>query len=124
MSRRIRFRFSLATLLIAMAWSACVVWMNAPGCVELMSTCDIIHEQFANAEAKYGWPWQWASRFELHTKPASADPGLFVITSGPALAGDVAAGVLFVIALTWASGQLLRRVGVRLRRRTEGDSTS
>lgn len=114
MNGRIRFCFSL-TLLLAVAWSAVVVWMNV--------TPRVTFEEysFLNApgrmeigEVRYlnwGWPYRYQSRCTdaLEVPPPGLDRW--------ALSADAGVGLLFVIASTWGSKQLLRRVEARLRRR-------
>ncbi|MCY2987006.1 MAG: hypothetical protein NTY19_03950 [Planctomycetota bacterium] len=111
-----RFQFSLATLLIAMAWSGVAVWMNTREHVERLHIPD--HDALKLCNVYRGWPWAYTR--------AVGDVGLGGDRPGNAenvgwwpwkLAGDAVVGVLFVAMLTWGSSQLLRRVGARLRRR-------
>lgn len=120
MTRLIRFRFSLATLLIATAWSAVMVWANVTprSCVVTVEPL-VWGEPILQPErlehppmmfAHWGWPWDYAIGFWV--------PGCVpYVRSYAALAADAGVGVLLVVVLTCGSNQLLRRVGARLRRR-------
>jgi hypothetical protein len=118
-SRRLRFRFSLATLLITMAWSAVVVWINVTPrfALERLSVVGRHgHDQIGVYLIRWGWPFPYANSFVFWPVPLSDfPPG--GIEAYWAFAGDVAVGVLLVAALTWGSNQLLRRVGTKLWRR-------
>ena len=97
-----RPQFSLATLLIAMAWSGVAVWMNTTlrvAVIPLGTVCGL-------TMVSWGWPFNYASYgVELSPQPLRRLPH-DGIESPWALAGDVAVGVL----LTWGSSQLLRRI--------------
>jgi hypothetical protein len=102
-ARFVRPQFSLATLLIAMAWSAAVVLVNVEPRIRHWSDW-----------ATYGWPSDYAWQVQEFAVPHRFHPG--EIISYRALAVDAAVGVLLVAVLTWGSTQLLRRVTSRLRR--------
>jgi hypothetical protein len=112
----LRFRFSLRTLLIAMAWSAVVVWMNV---TPRLDDPNYLPGEFFPRAVHYGWPWCYAWIFTVGRLPVQL-PRLESRWpwSGWSLTGDVAVGVLLVVVLTWGSNQLLRRVGARLQRRS------
>jgi hypothetical protein len=114
-NRRLRFRFSLATLLIAMAWSGGMVWMNVTPRVESSKGSET-DERTVVAVLAYGWPCAYFSFFAWYTLPRQPRRESMKIDSPWALAGDVVVGVLLVAVLTWGSTQLLRRVTSRLRR--------
>jgi hypothetical protein len=118
-TRRLRFRFSLMTTLIAVAWSAVVVWGNLiprfgetwyPLTRPSIGPC---------LDVAYGLPWKYVET----CLPRDYDWSLLSrdepsrIDSYAALSGDIAVGLLLVVVLTWGSNQLLRRLGRRLRRR-------
>jgi hypothetical protein len=115
-TRRIRFRFSLATLLLAVSWFAGAVWMNVTPRVDLVHIPD--HSALRILCTCHGWPWTLHYGYDF-LAPSGHLP---LIPSGVwrcwALAGDIAVGLLLVVVLTWGSNQLLRRVGARLRRRS------
>jgi len=128
-TRLIRFRFSLATLLIAMAWSGVAVWVNV-----LPRFRGFSHANFGDnglppeswstpGAAEYGWPLTYGLCYGFFDSPHDLPRLQAEMISGyHALAGDVAVGLLLVVVLTWGSNQLRRRIGARLRRRTAGES--
>jgi hypothetical protein len=111
-----RFRFSLATLLLAVVWSAGVVWLNTTPRVMIVKIPEASGKdplgrpwhQMLIPIAQWGWPWVYAGTFQRRPLPR-CPPG---ITAPWALVGDVAVGSLLVAVLTWASSLLLRRVGI------------
>jgi hypothetical protein len=110
-SKRVRFRFSLLTLLLAMAWSAVVVWMNTLVRVEGLGL-QVGSRRWTDSA---GWPLRYAEDIYLE----GDRPFLFYTGRWyAALVADSAIGILLVVVLTWVSNQLLRRVGARLRRRS------
>jgi hypothetical protein len=117
-ARFIRLQFSLATLLIAMAWSAVMVWLNTTPRVWHVSHW-VQGTKSMTVVTDFGWPWHYFRDTEFDRNPALD----LLILHDPkqsnhwALVGDVAVGVLLVVAATWASRQLLRRVTSWLRRR-------
>jgi hypothetical protein len=121
----LRFRFSLTTLLLAVAWSAVAVWINVTPRVTVAEASIVRPRTVISFHlAHWGWPWDYAddlAEFLPDRVPRCPASGL---TSYWALAGDAAVGVLLVVVLTWCSNQLLRRVGAKLRRRTAGESKS
>jgi hypothetical protein len=107
----------LATLLIAMAWSAVMVWMNTTPRLTAAEPPFVRPRGMYFHLANWGWPFKYTdTTAELLPEPRPRFPP-FGITRPWALAGDVLVGVLLVVVLTWGSNQLLRRVGARLRRR-------
>jgi hypothetical protein len=128
-ARFIRPQFSLATLLIAMAWSAVAVWMNTtPYLLERWdhpsTSANVIHVDYSKSKNVTrpfgcGWPWTfaWASTFYRLSGSDRFRP--YMWWNYGRLVGDAAAGVLLVAVLTWTSSLLLRRIGSRLRRGTE-----
>lgn len=123
MNRRLRFRFSLMTLLIAMAWSAVVVWVNVTPRFVGFS-----HVNYGDnglppeswripGVAEYGWPWTYGLCYGFFDSPHDLPRLQAEIVSGYlALAGDATVGLLLIVVLTWTSSLLLRRVADRLRR--------
>lgn len=110
-----RFRFGLATLLIAMAWSAVAVWVNIRPRVVVWP--ELRPEGFA--VAYYGWPWCYTFVPLSSAAKVPRFGNVHVLPWGyRALAEDAAVGVVLVVLLSWASSQLLRRAGARLRRRS------
>jgi hypothetical protein len=114
-TRFIRPQFSLATLLIAMAWSGGMVWMNVTPRVESSKGSET-DERTVVAVLAYGWPCAYFSFFAWYTLPHQPRQESMKIDSPWALAADVAIGLLLVAVLTWISSLLLRRVAARLRR--------
>jgi hypothetical protein len=114
-ARFIRPQFSLATLLIAMAWFAVVLWVNTTPRVVVWPVLD--PEGFA--VAYYGWPWCYTFVPLSSAAKAPYFGNVHVLPYGyRALAEDAAVGVVLVVVLAWVSSHLLRRLGARLRRRT------
>jgi hypothetical protein len=112
-NRRLRCRFSLATLLVAVMWSAVVLWLDtSPGEVP-----GKINEAFGPGYRwlHYGWPFTYAWYV---TRLRVTPTGLPFAWHSWALVADVAIGLLFVVVLTWTSSLLLRRITARLRRRS------
>jgi hypothetical protein len=116
----------LATLLIAMAWSAVMVWLNTTPRVWHVSHW-VQGTKSMTVVTDFGWPWHYFRDIEFDRNPALD----LLILHDPkqsnhwALAADVAVGVLLVAVLTWASSQLLRGVTSSLRRnRLPPSSTS
>ncbi len=126
MARFARPQFSLVTLLIAMAWSAGVVWVNVTPRLDFNSFSNVEYEdngfppesRSIPGTVEYGWPWTFGSCYGLF-HPTDDLPRLQMEMIGRyrELAVDIAVGLLLVVVLTWASNQLLRRVEARLRRR-------
>jgi hypothetical protein len=122
----LRFRFSLATLLLATAWSAVMVWINI---MPRLVDPDYLPGEFLPRLVQYGWPWCYAWTFAVCRLPVQLpnlpvelpDLGARLYWSGWSFTGDAGVGLLLVVVLTWASSQLLRRVTARLRRRTAGE---
>jgi hypothetical protein len=125
MARFARPQFSLATLLIAMAWSAVVVWLGIEPRFVGFS-----HVNFGDnglppeswripGAAAYGLPWTYGLCYGFFDSPLDL-PRLQaeMICDYRALTGDITVGVLLIAVLTWGSSHLLRRVGARLRRRS------
>jgi hypothetical protein len=117
-ARFIRPQFSLATLLIAMAWSGVAVWVNITPRVrseEIINIIDLPGVRFQYYDARWGWPCYYAGDSSTDRTSLSQLP-----THGRihyrAMLLDAVVGVLLVVVLTWASSQLLRRVTSRLRR--------
>ena len=109
MTKLPRFRFSLATMLLMMAWSAVVVWINITPCVAYR---DQPTETLELLTAYFGWPWAYALKIVLVGIGGERPPIDQVdVTWWPwALAGDAVVGVLLVAMLTWGSGFVVRRV--------------
>ena len=126
MARFAQPQFSLATLLIAMAWSAGVVWVNVTPRRDFNSFSNVEYEdngfppesRSIPGAAEYGWPWTFGSCYGLF-HPTDELPRLQMEMIGRyrELAGDAGVGLLLVVVLTWISSLLLRRVTARLRRR-------
>jgi hypothetical protein len=116
-TRRLRFRFSLLTMLIAVAWSAVVVWVNLMPRIVHERVLDLRGNGFLDQYLiRWGWPFPYSDSIAFYLYPVSElQPD--TIDRPWSLAGDIAVGLLLVVVLTWASNQLLRRVGARLRRR-------
>ena len=121
MSRLLRPQFSLATLLIAMAWSAVVLWLNTTPHQREPSFPVVL---FPKVFSQYGWPWicLWTIReFQSLVDFSRLNLGE-PLHSGWyhwSLLGDIAVGLLLVVVLTWISSLLLRRVISRLRRMSQ-----
>jgi hypothetical protein len=118
----------LATLLIAMAWSGVVVWLNTRSHVtrplqQIILPADNLErpDDFMVVN-DFGWPWDYTTFIDSYpVSPRSArlrSQSNFenLGWSRWNLAGDAVVGVILVVVLTWASSQLLRRVTSRLRR--------
>jgi hypothetical protein len=124
-TRFVRPQFSLATLLIAMAWSGVAVRVNTtPYILEhwhYATSANVVQVDYSKSENVfgpfgYGWPWRfaWASHFYKLSDSDRFRP--YWMWSCGRLVGDAAVGVLLVAVLTWGSTQLLRRVTSRFRR--------
>jgi hypothetical protein len=112
-TRFVRFRFSLATLLLVLTLSAVVLWLNTRSQVthgEIALT-DLQTGTQTVGNASLGWPWCFAVFFSMSTSEIEQ-----VEFSYSALAYDAVVALLLIVVLTWASNQLLRRVTSRLRR--------
>jgi hypothetical protein len=113
-------RFSLLTLLLAMAWCAAVVWINT---LPRVTVSELPFPETSGQIRVVYWGWPCPYRSGLADFPRVLPPRL-VSAWAWALSADAAVGLLLVAALTWCSNQLLRRVGATLRRRTAGESKS
>jgi len=99
-----QIRFSLATLLLAVVWSAVVVWLN--------TTAGEVRVDDPNAPfgpgyrwLHYGWPLAYACDVcRINVPPNGVHFGWYPW----ALVGDVVVGVLLVTVLTWGSGFVVR----------------
>lgn len=109
--RRRWLQFSLRTMLIVVAWSAVVVWMN--------TTPHYSEDSRWLSRVKFGWPWTYDSGYHFSAKSFYSDPRnrysfpelpLYKSDNYWALVSDVAVGVLLVTALTVASEGAFRRV--------------
>jgi hypothetical protein len=109
MTKLPRFRFSLATLLLLVSWSAVVVWINIMPCVVHR---DQPTETLELLAAYYGWPWAYALKIILVGIGGERPPisGVDVQWWPWALVGDAVVGILLVATLTWGSGLVVRRV--------------
>jgi hypothetical protein len=124
-NRFLRFRFILASLLLAVTWSGVAVWVNITPRFR-----GFTHVTYGDNElppeswsAEYGWPWTYRLCNGFFDSPHDLPRLQAEMVSGySALSGDIAVGLLLVAVLTWASSQLLRRVADRLRRRTAEES--
>jgi hypothetical protein len=118
-----RPQFSLATLLIAMAWSAVVVWINTlprvtlrefpgPGISATPTPSKLVgwHPSYIPL-VTWGWPCGYRTTILNFRPPRTVSAG--------ALFTDAGVGLLLVVVLTWTSSLLLRRAGSRLRRRPQ-----
>lgn len=95
---RLRFQFSLATLLLLAMWSAVVFWLNTRSQVTPIPGHSLLI-------LKFGCPWHYA---DFACDPVF-DPGMERLHSDyDALAGDAVVGALLVVVLTWGSTFLLR----------------
>ena len=104
--RRCWLQFSLQTMLIAVAWSSTVFWLNIKP-----HTVDISPQQFTYG---YGLPWLCDERY-LYGVPLDSSPWRHqrITTIGfhhRAFAGNVAIGILAVAVLTFVSKFLLSRI--------------
>lgn len=119
MARFIRPQFSLATLLIAMAWSGVVVWINIkPHAIVARRLTQLAPTEEFFLEAECGCPFCHLTKIGISSSPDRFEAGFTDVSWHYwALAADVAVGVLLVVVLAWASSQLLRRVTSRRRRR-------
>lgn len=107
MTKLPRFRFSLATLLLVVSWSAVMLWMNTTPCVV---NRDQPTETLELLTAYYGWPWAYALKVVLVGIGGELPPisGVDVKWWPWALVGDAVVGVLLVALLTWALKYLWR----------------
>ena len=120
MARFIRPQFSLATLLIAMAWSGVAVWVNITprpvGCETWVDVSSPSKDVRLACGFAYGWPWECYSVYmPLHPseiRGPAFEPGLYLN-----LPWNAAVGLVLVVVLTWISSLLLRRITAKLRRR-------
>jgi len=106
MSELARFRFSLATFMLVVMWSAVALGIITQHRVELWKVND--REVVVTY---YGWPFvcavgEWTDLPSHHLS--------FLYWR---LVGDVVVGLLLVSVLTWGSGYLLRRANHGYRRR-------
>jgi hypothetical protein len=116
MARLARPQFSLATLVLAMAWSAVVVWLNVTPRLDFPN---YVPGDLRIGKVECGWPLGYAWIFATDPLPPQLPgPELRWYWSGWSLTGDFVVGALLVVVLTWASNLLLRRVGARLQRRS------
>ena len=106
----VRFRFSLGMLLIAMAWSAVVVWPNTRLNELPIGTTT---EQMKLRLTELGWPWKYSM---LVADSNGVTYRSLIAADYWTMAADAAFGILLVVMLTWATSLLLRRVTARLRR--------
>lgn len=118
MSRLLRPQFSLATLLIAMAWSAVMVWVNVTPHVTRYRVG--IHASVV----EIGWPWTYAWCLQTSEDAIAPQRRIIKVIGSWPIVSNAVVGVLLVAVLTWASSLLLRRVAARLRRRVTGESKS
>jgi hypothetical protein len=106
MTRPTRFRFSLSTLLLAVVWSAVVVWLN--------TTAGEVRVDDPNAPFGPGYRWLhygWPLAYAWDVCPINVPPnGVHFAWYSWALVGDAAVGVLMVAVLTWGSRFVVRRV--------------
>ena len=110
MARFIRPQFSLATLLIAMAWSGVAVWVNiTPGVTRSRVG---LHASVVEV----GWPWTYAWCLRYSEDPIAPQRRIIKAIGSWPIVSNAAVGVLLVVVLTWASSQLLRRVTSRFQR--------
>lgn len=102
MTKLARLRFSLATLMLVLLWSAVVLGIVTASRDELLKFDG--HEVWITY---YGWPWVCAVDERSRIGPSSHHPA-FV---GPwcwRLIGDAVVGLLLVAVLTWGSWYLWR----------------
>jgi hypothetical protein len=109
--RRRWLQFSLRTLLIVVAWSAVVVWMNTTPHYSEAST--------SSSRVTFGWPWTYNLGYRFSSESFYSDArNRYTVPKLPlykrvnywAVVADVAVGVLLVTALTAASEGVFRRV--------------
>jgi hypothetical protein len=107
-----RFQFSLLTLLLAVAWSAVVMWMNV---MPRVTVAERPHASLPRTVcyldvylAQWGVPFQYAEEFALVSPDQLPRYPRHDLINFWALAGDLASGLLLVVALTWGSNQLRR----------------
>ena len=104
--RRLRPKWTISTLLIVVAWSSVVIWLNCTPRVYIHTAVDPVNP----GGLEYGYPWTygvqdgWSSPWGLITVRPSH------IFSYWRLAGNAVVGLLAVVVLTWGSGYLLRRI--------------
>ena len=123
MTRLIRFRFSLATLLIATAWSAVMVWMNVTPRVTFVKLMYATHSDVGYYDARWGWPCDYAAyrAFERFLLPRLPSRGEFY---RHAMLLDAVFGVLLVVGLTWASESDSAAILCRASPKTKPDQSS
>jgi hypothetical protein len=125
MTKLPRLRFSLATLLLVVSWSAVMLWVNTTPCVV---NRDQPTETLELWGAYYGWPWAYNLGIILVGIGGERPPINRVdVKWWPwAMVGDAVVGVLLVALLTWGSGYLWRRVrhGFRRAESTPADANS
>jgi len=98
-----RFRFRLGILLLAVAWSVIVVWLNVTP-LQINTTPFKIFEAYDFQ--RYGWPFVYLGRPDVRGQhPAKAD-----VWDSQALAKDAIVGIVLVVVVTRASADLLRCV--------------
>jgi hypothetical protein len=112
--RFLRFRFTLMTLLLAIAWSAAAMRINVTSLEEHFPS---MPNQWGDIRGPstfryYGWPFICYASEDVIGRTTRRYYDYWK------LAGDAAVGVLLVVVLTWGSNQLFCRVGARLRRCT------
>ena len=105
--RLVRPKWTLGTMLLVVGWSAVVVWLN------VRPTICIGYYRSVFYYAIYGYPWNYASAPSYY----ASRPGIHTadIDSYPALAANLAIGLLAVGLLTFASKSLVRAIVAGLR---------
>lgn len=117
MIKSVRLRFSLATLLLVVSWSAPVLWLNTTALVPPPLDDSDNNECSGIADIGFGWPWEYTrtlvgcvdSYQRVRVEPA-------MLSNYRALVGDAVVGILLVAVLTCTSAFLLRRASHVFRR--------
>lgn len=109
--RRVRPKWSIGTLLIVVAWSSFVVWLNiSPRIARKETFLGHSGENAVVGTIEYGCPWSYASVLAMGERLMSLPFRPSYINSYWELVGNIAVGMLAVAVLTLMSKYLLCRI--------------
>jgi hypothetical protein len=112
--RRLHRRWTISTLLLVVAWSSVVVWVNISPRFAYSVRCPSKDETGYNYVAVYvyGYPWHFASTNHFSSSyldsPPPFSPEYLRHRFYWNLAGDVGIGVVAITVLTLVSSYLMR----------------
>ncbi len=123
--RRIRPTWTIGTLLIVVAWSSAVVWLNIRPRTDSRAVFTTHTTSFnppvsVTFTEEYGWPFTVAVGFRVDKPPARQ----LYPRYKKHLAGNAIIGMMAVAVLTFLSKYLLNRIMFAFRFRTAPDRQS